>query len=119
MAVYTDLTFVLMAESLASCEYQDNAKNPTVASIAKIVTTTMSSAMVNPIQSLTCSRISLFSVSKKRTGCRALILNVFLTRIKSSLQSWDYPIRMLNLSDISVATESSTRFIFAYSSSVS
>lgn len=45
-AVISDLTFVFTAESLASCVYPESAKNPTVANMARIVTTTMSSAKV-------------------------------------------------------------------------
>ena len=47
MAVSTDRTFAFAAASLASCEYHERAKKPTVASIARTVTTTMSSASVN------------------------------------------------------------------------
>lgn len=48
MAVCSDRTFALMAESLASCEYPESAKKPIVASIANIVMTTMSSTKVKP-----------------------------------------------------------------------
>lgn len=45
MAIERTLAFV--AEDLASSAYPESAKNPTVASIAKMVMTTMSSASVN------------------------------------------------------------------------
>lgn len=48
MAEYTDRTFALMADDLASWEYHDKATKPTVARIANTVITTMSSARVNP-----------------------------------------------------------------------
>lgn len=48
IAEYTDRTFALMADDLASWEYHDKATKPTVARTANTVITTTSSARVNP-----------------------------------------------------------------------
>lgn len=53
IAEYTVRTFAFSAEALASSEYPDSERNPTVARIARIVITTMSSTRVNPEKALT------------------------------------------------------------------
>lgn len=49
MAEYSERTLAFTAESLASCEYPESARNPMAARIAKTAITTTSSARVNPV----------------------------------------------------------------------
>ena len=59
IADMTERTFAFIAASLASEVYPESARNPTVANIAKMVITTMSSTRVKA-ENLRILRVALF-----------------------------------------------------------
>lgn len=76
MADNTDRTLDFDAASLASSEYPESARNPTVARMARTVTTTMSSARVNPDHFLEAAFLRIFQTREETESVTVFRISV-------------------------------------------